>query len=323
MELLTILYAGLFIISGCLLYFSAKWVVGSLMRIAKFLGWREFVVAFFIMAVAVTLPNLFIGINSAFQKIPELSLGDVLGNNLVALTLAVALAIFFTSKKEIVTDGKITQKTVVFTLITTIILTLLLFDGTLSRIDGALLIAIFFFYVYWVFSKKDHFTRLYDGFEEKFTISKFFKDLLKLLGGIGLLLVATQGIIQSMLFFSARLEISLLLVGILIIGVGNALPEVFFAIASARKNETSLILGNLMGAVIVPSTLVLGLVSLINPIEVSELDVAVVSRIFLIFAVAFFFWFARSHLKITKKEAYFLLLIYVLFVIAVIFFDIV
>jgi len=41
------------------------------------LGWREFVVAFFIMALAGSLPSLFLGINSAIQGIPELSFGDI------------------------------------------------------------------------------------------------------------------------------------------------------------------------------------------------------------------------------------------------------
>jgi len=52
-----ILYILIFLICCALLYFSGEWVIGGLMRIARFLDWREFVVAFFVMAFAASLPN--------------------------------------------------------------------------------------------------------------------------------------------------------------------------------------------------------------------------------------------------------------------------
>ena len=82
-----LLYILIFIVSCLLLAFSSSWLVGALLRIAKFLGWKEFVVGFFIMAVATSLPNLFIGIISALNKVPELSFGDVVGANIFDLSL--------------------------------------------------------------------------------------------------------------------------------------------------------------------------------------------------------------------------------------------
>ena len=109
-------YVLIFLACCVLLYFSGEWVVGGLMRMARFLGWREFVVAFFVMAFAASLPNLFVGITSALHKIPQLSFGDVAGNNLVALTLAVALAVLI-SKKELPAESRTVQTTSIFTII--------------------------------------------------------------------------------------------------------------------------------------------------------------------------------------------------------------
>ena len=65
-------YVLMFLVSCFLLTFSSKWLVGSLSRIALFLRMKEFVVGFFVMAFAASLPNLFVGITAAINKIPQL-----------------------------------------------------------------------------------------------------------------------------------------------------------------------------------------------------------------------------------------------------------
>lgn len=309
-------YIFILIISGILLYFSGEWVVGGLMRMARFLGWREFVVAFFVMAFAASLPNLFVGITSALQEIPQLSFGDVAGNNLVALTLAVALAILFAKGREIPAESRTVQTTSIFTIVAAILPLLLILDGNLSRIDGILLICLFIFYIFWLFSKQERFTKIYD--EHKISIVKefkiFIKDLGKVILGIILLILAAQGIVASAQFFAQSFTVSIILIGVLITGLGSALPEVYFAIASARRGETWMILGDLMGAVIVPATLVLGIVALICPIAKTDFSPLVIARFFLIISALFFLFFVRTDRKITKKEALFLLGIYITFV---------
>lgn len=299
-----------------MLYFSGEWVIGGLMRIARFLGWREFVVAFFVMAMAASLPNLFVGIASALREIPQLSLGDVIGGNVIDLTLVVALAVLFAKGREIIADSRVVQTTSLFTMIAAVLPLILILDKELSRIDGMILIIFFLFYITWLFSKKERFTKIYDGNE--LSILKEFKIFLTDLGGIILgvifLLVAAEGIVMSTQFFAESFNLPLILIGILVVGLGNALPETYFAIALARKGEFWLILGNLMGAIIVPATLVLGIVALICPIKILDLSPLFVARFFLIISALFFFFFVRTDRKITKKEAIFLLSLYIIFI---------
>ena len=311
-----ILYIVIFLICCALLYFSGNWVVGGLMRMARFLGWKEFVVAFFVMALAASLPNLFLGITSALRGVPELSFGDVAGNNLVALTLAIALAVLI-GRKELPAESRTVQTTSIFTIIAAILPLILILDGNLSRIDGMLLIALFGSYIAWLFSKKERFTKIYDT--HKIPILKeskvFLADLGRVILGIILLLVAAQGIVASAQFFAIGFNLSLILIGVLITGLGNALPEVYFAIVSARKGEAWMILGNLMGAVIVPATLVLGIVALIHPISGVDFSPFAIARFFLIISAIFFLFFLRTGQRLSKKEALFLLGIYLIFVV--------
>jgi len=312
-----VLYVIIFIVSCILLFLSSKLVIKSLLRIARFLGWKEFVVAFLVMSFAASLPNLFVGIFSALHKIPQLSFGDIVGGNVVDLTLAIALAVLFT-RGGIVAESRTVQKTSIFTLIAAILPLILILDGNFSRIDGILSIAFFFFYLFWLFSKKERFVDIYNSY--KIPILKglkiFLRDLGGLMLGIILLLVAAEEIVRSAQFFAGKFNLPVSLIGILVIGLGNALPETYLAISAAKRGEGWMILGDLMGSVIVPATLVIGIVALICPIKIIDFSPFAIARIFLVISALFFFFFVRTGRKITKKEAWFLLSIYILFVLA-------
>lgn len=313
------LYILIFIGSCLLLFWAGKLFVGVLARIARYLEWREFIVAFILIAIAAAIPNLFVGITSAIYKIPQLSFGDVVGGNLIDLTLAIALAALISG--GLPAKSKMVQTSAIFTMFIAILPLLLILDGVLGRGDGILLISIFFFYIFWLFSKKERFTKIYDNSEippvKEFKI--FIKDLGKVVFGLLLLLVAAQGIVSSARFFSENLNLSLSLVGILVVGLGNAIPEIYFAVILAKKSRNWMILGDLMGSVIVAATLVLGIVALICPIEIIDFSPFAIARFFLIISAVFFLFFVRTDRKITVKEALFLLVIYITFVLVEIF----
>src|SRR4030042_6578870 len=124
----------LFLISFVMLFISGKLIVASVARISRYLGWREFVAAFIVIAFATSLPNLFVGITSALKGIPELSFGDILGGNLVDLTVAVALATLFA--KGLPADSKMVQTSALFTMIVAIDPLFLILDGHLGRGGG-------------------------------------------------------------------------------------------------------------------------------------------------------------------------------------------
>jgi len=306
---------------------------------ARYLGWREFVLAFFIMAFAGTLPNLFVGINSALHGIPELSFGEVVGGNVVDLTLAVGLAVLI-GGTALPVRSKMVQTSTIFTAAVAILPLILILDGSLGRGDGLILLLAFGLYIFWLFSKEERFRKVYKGNKneqghnlrfidflrnrkEPKSIRRFkvfLKDLRKAIVALILLLAASWGVVQSAQIFADALNVTLPIIGILIVGLGNALPEAYFAIVSARKKQTWLILGNLMGSVIVCATLVLGIVVLIHPIKDIDFSPFAIARIFLVISAVFFLIFVRTDQKITKKEGLFLIAIYILFLIAEIFF---
>jgi len=307
------LYILVFLGSCALLFWSGKIMIAALVRVARYLGWREFVVAFILIAIGASVPNFFLGITSAIHRIPQLAFADIVGGNLVDLTIAVALAALLA--KGLPAGSKMVQTSAVFTMFIAILPLLLIIDGTLSRGDGIALILTFFLYLFWLFSKKERFTKIYDGKGIPiFKQSKIFiKDLGRMATGLFLLLIAAEGMVRAAHFFSENLNLSLPLIGILVVGLGNAIPETYFAIIAARRAHNWMILGDLMGSVISAATLVLGIVALICPIEIADSSPFAIARLFLIIAALFFLFFVRTERKITTKEALFLLGLYLVF----------
>jgi len=151
----------IFFITACLvLSLLSKILLKTLVQIAKYLKWREFIVGFFVMASATSLPNLFVDVNAAFRGIPQLAFGDVLGGNLVDLTLILGLAVLF-SKKPIPAESRMVQQSAIFTAVVAVLPLLLIFDGQVSRIDGVILLMAFVVYSWWIFSKEERFKKVY------------------------------------------------------------------------------------------------------------------------------------------------------------------
>ena len=310
----------IFIASVFILSWLSSRLVATLVDIAKYLKWREFIIAFFIMAFAGSLPNLFVDVNAALQHMPEIAFGDILGGNLVDLTLVLAIAIFF-GKGAMEAESEMVQKSAVFTSAIAILPIFLVWDGKLDRTDGFILLGAFFFYAWWLFSKEERFKKVYKGRpkEHKKGMYVFIIDLIKIIVFLILLLVSSFCVINSAQYFSVQLGISLSLVGILIVGLGNAFPEAYFSIISARRGENWMVLGDLMGSVIVCATLVLGIIAIISPFQINDLSPFFVTRVFTLIASLLFLVFIRTGKKITKLEGLCFLSIYIIFLLIQIF----
>lgn len=312
---------SIFLVSCLVLSWLSSKFIRTLTEVAKYLHWREFIVAFFVMGFAASLPNLFVDLNAAFRGLQQISFGDIMGGNLIDLSLAMGIAVLM-SRKSISTESKMVQGSAIFTAIIAILpWILILRTGGLDRIDGIILIAVFFLYAWWLFAKDSRFKKVYGrkGVRNLTKKSSFVWDVIKLVVILLTLLVASYAVIYTAQYFAATFNVSLALVGVLIVALGNCFPETYFAIISARKEENWMVLGDMMASVIVCATLVLGIVALFAPFQIRDFSPFVIARVFMVISCAFYLWFILSGKEIIKKEGLLLLLIYILFLVSEVF----
>ena len=229
----TLWFFLLFIFGIALLVRTSGWLVSLLTWMARYLKMSEYTVAFILMAAATSIPELFVGLNSALTGLPELSFGNILGANLLNVTLVLGIAA--TLRAITLEDERITHgASFVFTLTFTPLIMLL--DGVLSRIDGALLVLIFFAYLRYLFVT----SRLSD--EDLNTVEptpatfgEFVKKLFLFMGGVLLLLLASRIVVFAAEAGAARFGIPAFLVGLIGISLGTTLSTrpIFLALRAS------------------------------------------------------------------------------------------
>ncbi len=307
------LYILIFAIAFIVLAKSSDFLVGSLTGLAKFFRISEYLVAFIFMSMATSVPELFVGISAAVKNIPQLSLGTVLGSNLVNITLILGLTIIF--GKGLKVESKISRRNFWLIFALSFFPLMLGFDGIISRGDGLLLILLFIFYITQLIKEREYFTKKVNHFPRIKMASRIFKHLSYLFVGVTFLILSSVVIVWSGEIIAENVAMSVLSFGIIFVALGTSVPELAFGIRARMLGHDSMAVGNSLGSNAFNATLIVGLVSLINPITVTVSFNLIFIAIFLFFAFILFNLFVYSKSFISRKEGLVLILIYVLFLV--------
>lgn len=311
---MTLLYILIFAISCFILVKSGTWLLKSLIRIARSLEWSDFFATFCLVAFATSLPELFVGISSAFHGFPQLSFGNIIGANILNLTLGLAIAALVAGGLKL--KKETAQKTSLYTAFFAILPLILILDKSLSRIDGLILLAAIALYLKKVFIKKKHLARHFNDKIRKNIgqFKLFLKDLAIFFGSVALLLLSAEGVVRTINLLAIEVNLPLVAAGALFVSLGTALPELTIGIKAVSLGRKDMVLGDFMGTVVVNSCFILGIVSLIAPLKINNFSPYLIGIVFTFITALAFARFSRTDREITRKEAYALIAIYLLFV---------
>jgi len=302
------LYIIIILISCLALIKSTDWIIRSLTYLANYFKLPEFVIAFILAGLATSAPELFIGIQAGLNNIPILSLSDVLGSNLVDLTLILGLTLILSRGLSV--EKKVIKYNITYTFILLIYPLFLLLDKEISRLDGAALLILFSLYLIILYRQSQRYSKR-EG-------RVFRKDLIKNIAffvlGIGVLLISAQAIVKSAQNLAVELNIQLFIIGVFLVALGTSLPELAVNI-KAIHNHGEMSLGNILGSVAANSALILGVTALIYPIQVTEIGLVLISIIFMVGSFILFAVFTRTKEKLSWPEGIIMILIYIAFII--------
>lgn len=312
----------LFIVACIILVSSNSFLVKSLSKISYFLNLNEFTIGFILVSIATSLPEIFVGVMSAFNGTPEFSIGNVIGSNILDLTLVIGIAAILAKRINI--ESKIIRKDMIYMLVLTLLPVLLFIDHHLwhsfglfpnmtqglSRADGVVLLLGFVIYMYRLIKQETKFSKRVEHTPKK----EAMKYMVFFVGSLFLLLLSASFVIDTAEALSLDLNISPFLMGIFLISLGTSLPELMFESKAVLEGHQSMAIGDLVGSVITNSTLVLGITATILPIHVNA-AIYLTSIMFMLFSAFIFFTLAESDNKITWTEGISLLLLYVLFIV--------
>lgn len=284
----------LLIIGFIVLIKAADFLVDGAASIAKRFGITPLVIGLTVVAFGTSAPELVVNIIASFQGNTDIAIGNILGSNIANILLILGLAALI---YPITVKSDTVWKEIPFSLVAVAVLFFaandLILDGIsmqqLSRSDGFTILcifAIFMAYILTVAKKK---------FLEPVPEEEHIKDrpmglafTMVLLGVIGLTL-GGKWIVDGAVFFALQFGLSEAFIGLTLVAVGTSLPELATAIVAARKKQSDMVIGNVVGSNIFNILWILGLSAVIQPLPFSDAlnqDIIVVMAVtFLLFGI--------------------------------------
>lgn len=315
----------LFIIGFVFLIKGADILVDGSVSVARKFGVSTFVIGLTIVAFGTSAPELIVSILASIKGSTDIAMGNIIGSNitnsLLILGAAAMVAPILVKKNTI-------NKEIPFSLLAVFAVGFMVNDvfidesakNYLTRIDGLILILFFCIFIYYTFG----ITKDKDNIFEK-TVDSFSDDLAKeqsSMRSIGLILVGLSGlaiggrwIVEGAVEFATYFNISEAFIGLTIVAIGTSLPELATSIVAAKKGNTDMAVGNVIGSNIFNLLWVLGASSVISPIAFdttlnTDLGILVLVTILILFLV----YYGKKNM-LAKMEGMAMVMLYIFYVI--------
>lgn len=260
----------LLIIGFILLIKGADYFVEGSSNLAKALKIPTLIIGLTVVAFGTSAPEAVVSIIASTKGSNEIALSNIIGSNIFNLLAVLGISAIVKGLKA---NRQIITKDFLFSILATFILIALMFDKFLSgdklniitRGEGLVLLSILVLYVYSLILTASKEKKL---IKEKHKLTP--KDILMLVLGILAVILGGELVVKSSQQIALNLGISETLVGLTIVSIGTSLPELVTSIVAAKKGETDIALGNVIGSNIFNILFVLGISSTLSPILVNS-----------------------------------------------------
>ena len=276
------------IISLVGIVFGAEFLVAGSVSVARRYKVSDFVIGAAIVGIGTSMPELVVSFFGALKGNADVAIGNVVGSNIFNILGILGLtAICF----PIAIDRKNMTFEIPFCIGVSVILTLLalnFFNGTpatIGRVDGIILLLLFVGYMWYSFARDKQNTTDEAPVETKEPILALWVALLKIVGGLALLITSCDFFVDNAIVIAKSWGVSDAIISLTLIACGTSLPELAASVAAACKKNTQLALGNIVGSNIFNILLILGVSSQVMPLV--SADITLVDYAVMIAAAAF------------------------------------
>lgn len=280
-----ILIAGLLLI-----LFGANYLVDGSSSIAKKFGLSEFIIGLTIVGIGTSTPEMVVSFMSSLQGKADMAIGNIVGSNIFNTMIILGITALITPL--VITKSNL-RKDIPLNIIVTVLLILLgmnqtifgLGENQLCRIDGAILLGVFAWYL-WSSFKSDS-----AGEDEESQIKEYtgLMSVVLIIGGLAGLITGGKLFVNSATELAKMFGVSDKLIAITVMAAGTSMPELATCVVAALKGRGQLALGNILGSNISNILLILGGAALINPLSFSgmttvDLGAVLICAIFILFS---------------------------------------
>lgn len=284
----------LLIIGFALLVKGADFFVDGAASLARKLGVSAAIVGLTIVAMGTSAPEAAVSITAGIQGINEIAVGNVLGSNLFNLLFILGICMMI---KPIPTAGCTLKRDFPWAICTTLLFIPMIADGKLSLLEGIILLTLFAVYIGWmVYQSIKNRVKV----EDETKTMPLPKSIVLLLVGLGMIILGGQFVVNSATSIAETFGMSQTLIGLTICAIGTSLPELVTSVVAARKGESELAVGNVIGSNIFNLLFILGTTVVIHPFSVES--VMLVDTVILLVATVLMLFFSFTKRSCTRGE---------------------
>ncbi|MBQ8152264.1 MAG: calcium/sodium antiporter [Prevotella sp.] len=294
------------IIAGvAMVLYGADRLTEGASALARRMNVPEIIIGLTIVAAGTSAPELFVSLVSALKGTSGMAIGNVVGSNTMNAMLIVGCAAMVAP----MTISKSTvRKDIPFAVFASVLLPLLALDSFLGRIDGVILLAGFAAFMYYTLLQAK------GGKAEPATdiktvnpwMSAFFVFL-----GLALLVIGSNIFVDSASRVAYSLGISEGVVGLTIVAGGTSLPELATSVVAARKGQSAIAIGNVIGSNVFNILMILGLTATISPMQIQ--GITMIDFSLMLGSVVLVWLFSRTKYTVERWEGLLLVVGYLVY----------
>ena len=263
--------SGLVAVGLVVLTLGADALVRGAGALALRLGLSALVVGLTVVAFGTSSPEAAVSAEAALSGDSAIALGNVVGSNLFNLALILGVTALI---RPLTVDPALVRRDLPVMLAATAAVVVFLFDGTVGRLEGVLLLASLVGYTGFSIRASRLEARMADaGMSDEVRSAAeaargpLWKALVLLVGGLIALVVGAGWLLDGAISLAEGFGVSPAVIGLTLVAAGTSLPELATSVVAARRGQPEIALGNVVGSNTFNGLGVLGLAALLHPVE--------------------------------------------------------
>lgn len=301
----------LFILVGIVLVlWGADRLTDGAVAVAEKLKMPQIVIGLTIVAMGTSMPEFCVSLVSALKGTTDLAVGNIVGSNIFNTLLIVGVSAWvapMTILKSTV------RKDIPFALFASVVLLIMCLDGNISRLDAGILFVLFLVFMYVTLkgakTKEDDTTAKTDSIEDNKKPMATWLSIVWIIVGLACLIGGSNLFVEGATKVAEHIGVSEAVIGLTIVAGGTSLPELATSVVSARKGNSGIAIGNVLGSNVFNILAILGVTGVITPIHLQGITMLDLSMMVVSTLLVWLFSFTKY--KIARWEGIVLTIVFI------------
>lgn len=320
---------------------GADWLTDGAVNIATRFGVSQMVIGLTIVAMGTSMPEFCVSMVSALKGTPDLAVGNVVGSNTLNTLLIVGCSALVA---PIMVKRSSVKRDIPFAVVASLLMLLFCLDGAIGRVDAAVLFAGFclFMFVTLKYAKttEEHAATVAtsgaamataaaastsvsetptsqtsapeaptsQSSASEASVASMLKAIVMLVVGLLCLIAGSNMFVDNASFVASSLGVSDAVIGLTIVAGGTSLPELATSMVSAKKGNSDIAIGNVIGSNVFNILMIIGITGLVKPMHIA--GITTLDLIMMLASMLLMWFFCRTTYKVKRWEGAVLTIVY-------------